>query len=225
MRPFSFPVRKPSWSGLRLAVAGSVAALLVGCAAWPQKPLPVARYDFGLDAQPVSTDAMRGSTRILVLGPVKASGMPDFSTSILYRLAYANDQELRPYTQARWNTPATQLIAQRVRSALSRGRPVLMDADGAMQALLPDGLPSMLRLEVEEFSQVFDAADRSQGVLRLRATLTELTPKGEKWLGQQMFQVVKPSKTPDAAGGSAALAAATADAAQQLDAWLRQQGR
>ncbi|WP_395027983.1 ABC-type transport auxiliary lipoprotein family protein [Comamonas odontotermitis] len=211
----------------RALMAVSVLALLAGCSALPQKPAPVARYDFGLQApQTAGAAAPKTSAQApLVLAKVRASGMPEASASILYRLAYANDRELRPYTQARWTAPAEQLIQQRVRDTLAQQRAVLLDDDGATQALQLPALPAMLRLEVEEFSQVFDSSTSSRGVLRMRATLTEVTPRGEKWLGQQVFSLSQPAASADAAGGTAALATAVTEAARQLDAWLRQQGR
>ncbi|MEN5180685.1 ABC-type transport auxiliary lipoprotein family protein [Comamonas testosteroni] len=211
----------------RALMAVGVLALLAGCSALPQKPAPVARYDFGLQASQTAGAAVpKASVQApLVLAKVRASGMPEASASILYRLAYANDRELRPYTQARWTAPAEQLIQQRVRDTLAQQRAVLLDDDGATQALQLPALPAMLRLEVEEFSQVFDSSTSSRGVLRMRATLTEVTPRGEKWLGQQVFSLSQPAASADAAGGTAALATAVTEAAQQLDAWLRLQGR
>lgn len=207
-----------------LALLGA-AAVLAACSALPQKPAPVARYDFGLQAPAGAAGAAAVTPGApLVLAKVKATGVTDASTAIVYRLAYANDRELHPYTQARWSAPATQLIQQRVRDGLSQRRAILLDDDGATQALAPAALPAMLRLEVEEFSQVFDSTSASRGVLRLRATLTELTPKGEKWLGQHVIAVSEPAQSADAAGGTAAMAAATSKAAQQLDAWLQQTG-
>jgi cholesterol transport system auxiliary component len=94
-----------------------------------------------------------------------------------------------------------------------------------MQALNRGAVPAMLRLDVEEFDQVFESTTSSHGVLRLRATLTEVTPKGEVWLGQQVFTAQQPATSADAAGGAAALGAATDQVAQQLDAWLRKLGR
>ncbi len=215
----------PAQRVARTLVAVSAFAALAACSGLPDKPTPVARYDFGLPA-PVSTAAAPAATGTpLVLGKVKATGVIDASTAIVYRLAYANDHELHPYTRARWSTPSAQLIQQRVRDTLSQRRAVLLDDDGATQALVPSALPAMLRLEVDEFSQVFDSASTSRGVLRMRATLTELTPRGEKWLGQQVIDVSEPAASPDVAGGSAAMAAAATKAAQQIDQWLRQQGR
>ncbi|MEG0922020.1 MAG: ABC-type transport auxiliary lipoprotein family protein [Comamonas sp.] len=213
--------------GRNLALVSAV-AMLVACSALPQQAAPVVRYDFGLGSSvnnPAVTAAAAQTRAPLVMAPVKAASVVDASTAIVYRLAYANDRELRPYSQARWSAPAAQLIQQRMRDTLSQSRAVLMANDGATQALVPAAPPAMLRLEVSEFSQVFDSTTSSRGVLRLRATLTELTPKGEKWLGQQVFDVSEPASSGDAAGGTAAMAAASTQAAQQLDNWLRQLGR
>ena len=210
--------------GRSLAVL-SAAAVLAACSALPQKPASIAHYDFGLPAPVAAAAAPAATGTPLVLAKVKTTGASDANTAIFYRLAYANDRERHPYTQARWSAPSTQLIQQRVRDTLSQRRAVLMDDDGATQALVPTALPAMLRVEVDEFSQVFDSGSASRGVLRMRATLTELTPRGEKWLGQQVFDISEPSSSLDAAGGAAAMAAATTKAAQQLDQWLRQQGR
>ena len=209
----------------RTLMALGVVAVLAACSALPDKPAPVVRYDFGLPAPVTTTGAPAAVGTPLVMAKFKATGAIDANTAIYYRLAYANDRERHPYTQARWSASSTQLIQQRVRDALSQRRAVLMDDDGATQALVPAALPAMLRVEVDEFSQVFDSTATSRGVLRMRATLTELTPRGEKWLGQQVIDVSEPASSADVAGGAAAMATATTRAAQQIDQWLRQQGR
>jgi cholesterol transport system auxiliary component len=80
----------------------------------------------------------------------------------------------------------------------------------------------VLRIDVEEFSQLFDSPGRSWGLLRLRATLLENTPAGEKMLGQR--DIVKRERAPsaDAPGGVRALAAATDAAAAEISQWLQQ---
>lgn len=211
--------------GGRWALAVSALALLAACSALPQKPAPVARYDFGPQAPQTAGTGTPANTMPLILANVRAAGVPDASTAIHYRLAYADVRELRPYTQARWTMQFDQLIQQRVRDALSQQRAVVLGDDGAMQSLHRGVSPAMLRLDVEEFDQVFESTTSSYGALRLRATLTEVTPKGERWLAQQVFAAKQPAATADAAGGAAAMGAATDQVAQQLDAWLRQNGR
>ena len=100
------------------------------------------------------------------------------------------------------------------------------DAQGAARTGGSNGsLPDILRVDLEEFSQVFSSATDSVGLLRLRATLVEPTAAGEKLLGQQVFTVQKPAASADAAGGTRALAEAAEQAAQELAQWLEQLGR
>ena len=53
---------------------------------------------------------------------------------MLYRLNYADAQQLRPYTLACWTQPPVQLVQQALRAQLGLRRPVLQDADAAAQA-------------------------------------------------------------------------------------------
>ena len=86
-------------------------------------------------------------------------------------------------------------------------------------------MPDILRIDLEEFSQVFNSPTDSVGLLRLRATLVEPTAAGEQLLGQRIFTVQKPAASADAAGGTRALAEATEQAAQELAQWLEQLDR
>ena len=70
-----------------------------------------------------------------------------------------------------------------------------------------------------------DSAEwHSAGVVRLRATVVELTPAGESLRGQRVFIVQQPARSLDAAGGVAALAAASSQLAGELAAWVEQVG-
>jgi hypothetical protein len=63
-----------------------------------------------------------------------APGLPEGGNAVLYRLAYADAQQLRPYSQARWSQPPAQLLQQRLREQLGLRRAVLKADDGAAQA-------------------------------------------------------------------------------------------
>ena len=86
-------------------------------------------------------------------------------------------------------------------------------------------LPSVLRVQLEEFSQVFSSAQDSAGVVRLRVVLADPAMTGETVVAQRVFVAGPRAPRPDAAGGARALAEATAQLADELAAWLRQQGR
>jgi cholesterol transport system auxiliary component len=86
-------------------------------------------------------------------------------------------------------------------------------------------MPAVLRVQLQEFSQVFDSEQASAAVLRVRAQLSDAGSHGETLVAQQQFTVRRPAATPDAAGGARALAEASAQLADELAAWLRAQGR
>ena len=196
----------------------AVLVSLAGCAT-PDKPVRATLYDFGpgLTPPPVSAQALPP----LVLADIEASGALDGS-SVLYRLGYADANQLRPYAHARWSAPPPRLVRQRLREQLSRERPVLDLGEGAALARGSGPMPRVLRIELEEFSHFFESQTQSWGLLRLRATLMENTPAGEKLLAQRSLVVRQPAPSADAPGGVRALAAATDAAAGEIGQWLLQ---
>jgi cholesterol transport system auxiliary component len=195
-------------------------AALAGCAT-PDKPARATLYDFGpgaTSAQPAGEKATQPS---LVLAEVEASGALDGS-ALLYRLGYADPQQLRPYAHARWSAPPAQLIRQRLRQQLARDRAVLDLVESAALARNGGAASRVLRIDLEEFSQFFESEAQSWGLLRLRATVMDNTPTGEKLLAQRSFVVRQPAPTPDAPGGARALAFATDAAAEEIGQWLAQ---
>ncbi|MDP1566493.1 MAG: ABC-type transport auxiliary lipoprotein family protein, partial [Polaromonas sp.] len=83
-------------------------------------------------------------------------------------------------------------------------------------------LPRVLQLELDEFSHFFESPASSVGLIRLRATLVETTPSGEKLLAQRSVTVQRPAPSADAAGGVRALTAATDAAIEEIATWLQQ---
>ena len=190
---------------------------LAGCSAVPDKPTRANLYDFGPLTAPAETKAP--SLPPLVLADVEAAGALD-GTAMLYRLGYADGNELRPYAQARWSASPAQLVRQRLRLQLGRDRAVLDSQESASLARAGRLAPRVLHVEVEEFSHWFESPSASSGLLRLRATVLDNGAAGEHVLAQRSFQVRKPARAADAAGGAQALAAATDEAAEQIRQWL-----
>lgn len=184
------------------------AALLSACAGLPERAAAPLRYDFG-PAAAVLTQPAPGTRPLLALR-VQASPALD-SPAMLYRLAYADAQQLRAYSQARWAMVPAELVQQRLREGLGR-QFVLTPGDVA---------PRLLLIELEEFSQLFSSADQSAGLLRLRATLLQRTAAGEQLLAQRELQLQQPAASADAAGGVRALGAATDAAVTELVQWLQ----
>ena len=197
--------------------------LLGGCSALPDKPVRPTLYDFGPGNLTIEPTTRQAPLPPVALEEITTSGGALDNTALLYRLAYAEVQALRPYANARWSTLPAQLVRQRLREQLSQRRPVFNARDGvSINRSSATMLPLRLRLELEEFSQLFTAPDASVGVVRLRATLVEVTPAGERFIGQRSVVAQRPAPTADAAGGVRALTAATDAAIDELDQWLQQ---
>jgi cholesterol transport system auxiliary component len=186
-------------------------ALLLGACALPERaPAPV-RFDFG----PVLVASEQPAQRTGLALRVQAAPALE-STAMLYRLAYADAHQLRVYAQSRWTMTPADLLQQRLRARLS-----------AQYWVPPMGEPAALtlHLEVEEFTQVYDSAKQSQGVLRARATLMQRSGGQDAVISQRDFLLQRESTTPDAAGGVQALALATDALADALLAWTQQNKR
>ena len=203
----------------RGCLIAALALALAGCSALPDKPVQQTMYDFGPEAAaPGATAAARSA---LVLPEVEVTGVLE-TTALLYRLNYDNPNKLRPYAYARWSAPPAQLLRQRLRDVLGRERPVL-DASAASALSRRGGMPPpVLRVELEEFTHLFESPTASQGVLRVRCTLLESTAGGERLVAQRSFSVQRPAASADASGGVRALAEASSAAAQDIAAWLQQ---
>ena len=133
------------------------------------------------------------------------------ATAVQYRLSYDNDHELRPYALARWSMSPAQLVQQQIKLALTARGPVLAEGQGSPT--------HALKIELEEFVQVFEQPQVSQGRISLRATLL----KGSQLVSQIRVQTSATAPSHDAAGGVRALTQATDEAARQLVTWLDQQ--
>ena len=197
-----------------------LAALLAGCSVLPDKPQRPVQYDFGpgtVASQPMDR---RAPLPPLALADVEASGPLEAGTSVFYRLGYADTQQLRPYALARWAMPPAQLVRQRLREHLGQRRTVVSAGEGAAMMRSDGQQPLVVRVDLEEFSQLFTAPAASKALLRLRVTVLDNLPAGEKVLAQRQFIVQRDAATPDAAGGVRALAEATDAAAADLSQWL-----
>ena len=198
------------------------ALALAGCAL-PDKPTRATMYDFGPGPLSTPPSTRQAPLPPLAIDEITTSGGALDNLAVLYRLGYADAQQLRPYAQARWSMPPAHLVRQRLLSRLGQRRAVLNAGSSvALNRAQGSAVPLRLRIELEEFSQLFSAPDASAGLIRLRATLVDVTPAGEKLLGQRSVVVQSPASSADAPGGVRALTAATDAAIEELDQWLQQ---
>ena len=204
-----------------------VMGLVAGCSVI-DKPTRATMYDFGpgalstQTAAPSSPGAPLSALPPLAIADISTAGGALDNQAVLYRLGYTDAQELRPYSQARWSMPPAQLVRQRMRELLSQRRVVLTAREGVALNRSQNANLQMLRLELEEFSQLFSTPDASMGLIRLHATLVDITPAGERLVAQRSVVVQRPATSADAAGGVRALTQATDAAIEALDQWLQQ---
>ncbi|TPG18955.1 ABC-type transport auxiliary lipoprotein family protein [Variovorax guangxiensis] len=215
----------PTRSSLDVALAASalaLTALLTGCGSLPDRPARATLYDFGpLLTAPAPAPVDAAPLPTLSLAEIEASARLE-GTQILYRLSYADANELRPYGQSRWSVAPNQLVYQRLRDALAQRRTVLNREESATMARTAGRVPRTLRVSLDEFSHYFESPARSAGLVRLRATLIQSAAGGDSVLAQRSFMVQRPAPSTDAPGGVKALVAASDAAIAELVTWVDQ---
>lgn len=187
-----------------IAIALLAALTLAGCAAPPAREIN--HYDFGIT---VSNQAPRISVDLVVAEVLAPSWMEN--TNVFYRLAYVDAARPQAYAQSRWVMAPSGLLTQRLRSVL-RG--------ASKAAVVPPSdatrTETVLRVDLEEFAQIFDTADKSRGVLRANARLL----KGGEILATRAFAIELPAASPNAEGGVRALSSASDALASQIADWI-----
>jgi cholesterol transport system auxiliary component len=189
---------------MRLGLLTVVLGLLAGCVAVPN----IATYDFGLPSTGKATTAHLPAPLALV--PVAAPSWLNGS-DIVYRLSYQDPARPRTYSLSRWVAPPATLFAQRLRQRLDSVGSVVSTSDGVTAQYL-------LRTELEEFSQVFDAPDSSRASVRLRAMLIDAPSRS--LLAQRTFSVERSVLVSDATGGVRGLSEASEGVMDGLLEWL-----
>lgn len=186
-----------------------VGLLLAGCSAGPATRDTPVTYDFG--PQQADTGGAKTLRASVLLQSIAAPVWLD-TPAIVYRLAYQDAARQQSYANSRWATAPASLLAQRLRSRLAAASEggVVSGSDGARADYA-------LRVELEEFSQVFDAADRSRGVVVARASLVNTAKRS--LIAQRGFSVERAAGSADADGGVRALTAASSELIDAIIAW------
>lgn len=186
---------------IRTAMPVVLAVTLAACAGGGRRNgLAPAVYDLGVAPAAVATG--EGS---LAMAVQSAEWLE--STAIQYRLAYAESGRRRDYALARWAAPPAALAEQRLLQRLG-----LHEAGRG-------GARCLLRVNIDEFSQVFSAPDVSHGLLQARVTLSE---RGRGILAEMPVRIEEPAAAADSRGGAAALAAAVERLAGLIAEWRRE---
>ena len=130
------------------------------------------------------------------VGAVRAIA-PFESTDMQYRLAYRNAAEIAAYSTSRWAATPAEMFRKQLQRATG---------DGPAKCVL--------EVEIQEFSQVFGAKEKSDVRVELRVGLTS----GARAQARQ-FTVVEGDAGPDAVKGAAAVARAVNRAIGEIGGW------
>lgn len=186
-------------------VAMALGLAFAGCSFAPAPTPAAANYDFG----PAPAGRQKGARQALLVQDISAPAWLD-SPLIYYRLAYQDAARPQPYADSRWVMSPAALLTQRLRGQLA--------ASGSGGVVLPGDAARAnyaLRVELDEFAQVFDSPGKSRAVVRLRATVIG----NRSLLAQRDFNVERQASTPDAEGGVRALIGASDEVIDQLIGW------
>jgi cholesterol transport system auxiliary component len=193
-----------------LSILSVVAMTFSACSLVPEKREPPTVFDLG--PQNTATAFAPVINATLLIPTVSASPWLD-NTNIYYRLNYKDASRPEVYAQNHWTMSPALLFTERLRArfaAASRG--VVTAQDGAKADYA-------LRIELEDFSQSFDDAQRSKVSVRLRASLVDVTTRALH--AQRSFIMEKPA-APNAPGAAQSLASASDAAIEALIAWAQQ---
>jgi cholesterol transport system auxiliary component len=165
----------------RWLLAAAFLTLGAGCslrgADHPQTVYDLGPLPAGVDAAP------RAPLSVMVPAIVSPESLD--STGIVYRLLYAGATRPQTYAMSRWSAPPAQLIGERVRNRFAHATSGVLAADDSARA------DYTLKIELEDFSQAFDAAGKSRVVLRARTTLS--SPATRALLAQRNFSLEGPA--------------------------------
>lgn len=178
-----------------------LAVLLSGCAGSPRNTAVIAVYDFGLATSVEKAQLPANVTGKMAL---EIKTVPWLDAPIDYRLAYDDPFKRHQYANSRWAGAPAMMLDQQLRQQLG-------------MAGIGGGAGCLLRVDIQEFAQVFDSPQDSRGVLHARASLID----GKRRVAaDHAINIERPAASPDAGGGARALILSARDLGSELAAWL-----
>ncbi|WP_211442497.1 ABC-type transport auxiliary lipoprotein family protein [Collimonas humicola] len=188
----------------RILSALAALALVAACASKVDAPT---QYDLGL--LPSAAASAAPALSAISVADVNTPAWLD-NNMMFFRLAYANEQQPRPYASSRWTMPPAQLFQQRLKARMAQaGGAVLAMSDAALNVPL-------LRIDMDDFTQTFDTPSHSVALLQVRASLFN----GRVLLAQKSFSSRAEAPSADAAGAARAFVSANDAVIGDMMAWL-----
>lgn len=174
---------------------------LVACGNVPKAAPAYAEFDFGpLDGrEPHPLTFLIRNTEVVPAPWLASTGMQ-------YRLLHNQPARRQYFVESRWAAQPAQMVEVAVKRFITSGESALA-ATGCR-----------LRIDLDEFSQVFSSDSASQGVIEARAYL--LAPRSDQVIAMRHFGIARPAPSANAVGGVAALRDSVGELNQQLLDWL-----
>ncbi len=191
---------------------------LAGCTIMPQAKTPVSVYDFGLQQVSSTYNTSNQQQQLWTSLLLEEATSPVWldSKAIQYRLAYLDPTQSYNYANNRWAAAPATLLTHRIRNRIAAvtNDKIVSTSEGTRADFT-------LRLELEEFSQVFDAVDKSHVVIRLRASLIHRSSRSIR--AQRNFSMEQATPTANAAGAVQALTESSDKLIENLIDWLAEE--
>tara|TARA_B100000676_G_scaffold308913_1_gene370995 strand:+ start:4909 stop:5544 length:636 start_codon:yes stop_codon:yes gene_type:complete len=193
--------------------------LLTGCSLTPQKGKLISVYDFGF-AEATNTSSKLPEQKqelplSLLITEVRSPVWLNNNT-IQYRLAYQNPNQSYKYANSRWTSSPAMLLTHYIRNniVINTNNKLISTNTGARADFILD-------LELEEFSQIFNTADTSYALIKLRAHIINREARLLK--AQHTFNIKLKAPTANAAGAVHALSKSSKKLTIDLNNWLNKE--
>jgi cholesterol transport system auxiliary component len=185
--------------------------LLGGCGLKSPPLPPTAMYDFGSPESGMQQSESRIAHVIVVQDPIAPLWLD--SRDMHYRLAYDEPARLRRYASSRWAVSPVQLVGTLLRRRMG-------EATVHGGAIRDYGLESdyWVRVELEEFSQVFDTERTGRALVRMKVALNERRVR--RLLAQRTFAAEAACPSPNSQGAVEGLRTASEQVVADVVDWV-----
>ena len=175
--------------------------VLAACGSLPKAATTYSVHDFG----PLDSAVLRPVPfPIRNLEVVPAPWLA--SNAIQYRLTYTQPTRRQFFLESRWAAQPAQLMEVALKRSMKANQTAVASSG------------CRLRIDLDEFAQIFDAEGVSRGVVEARAVL--LAPRTDQLIASHAFTVTRPALSADAVGGVGALREDVLQLSRELLDWL-----
>ncbi len=185
--------------------------LLTGCTMTPKTPAMISTFDFGPISQLESAQPIPFPIHLQVVEIISPAWLD--TQAMRYRLAYHHPAQTHVYGQSRWAAAPAKLLTERIRQHIASWQ---KSPDHDNNNNLRSATYS-LKIDLEEFIQVFEAIDRSHTIISLRASLVEHDTR--RLIAQQRFSEIRTTPSADASGAVDAFITTSDQLTAELIQW------